>query len=861
MGKRAHPDTIALDSLPSELLAELGQELPAPCKPQLNHKLKPQPAKSKKNQRKAKARQDKQSKKLMRQELLDQIKANSIKDPHLSELLTHSARLGQKDTKKQSLKRAKLTEEAGLKVTYEPLLREVKVIDYDLYEAIEPTPKAPTHQSPKLLSQAWPKAELLAESSSSSNASDIEGLSDADSPQFSFWPAERQTVERRAAIEAARRELPILNMEQELVEATAEHMFLIVAGETGSGKSTQLPQFLLETGFCKYGRIGVTQPRKVAAIALASRVADELGYKLGQEVGYQVRHDAEHVTEATQIKFMTDGILMREIESDFLLKAYSIVVIDEAHERTVNTDILIGLLSRIAVLRWEEFVGGRLAAPLKVVIMSATLRTSEFSENDKLFKVPPPIVTIEARQFEVMVHHSKTSDLLNYFNKCLHKVTKLHSDLPEGNVLVFLTGKKEVLQMAAALKRDLPADEVKVLPLFSMLSQKRQMKVFEPPSGKRMIVVATNVAETSLTLPGIKYVIDSGLEKRKVFEGRLQVSKHVVTWISKASAQQRTGRAGRTGPGHCYRLYSNAAFGHFEDFRPPEILAIPISLSVLRLKALGIKDASKFPYPTSPSDESLKDALRFLTGLGALQAAPKADFTAVTDLGRYMSALPVHPRYSKLLILGIHHKIEKLVVLAASALSVEQIFIEVSDLSEKSKRNAAYKKTHAHWQSRKSDITGLVSVLKASVEHVLEGNSIESFAETNSLNVKGLKEALDLAQQLYGILQKMKGKKPPKSLECFKKTRNLYKHEDTLLELVCTVFSDQLARRGEAVDGGPVAYTTGSEKAVFIHPSSYMFRKAPPEYISFVELINTKRTYARIVSEVSRSLAARLNFI
>jgi HrpA-like RNA helicase len=863
MGKRAHPDTIPLESLPPDVLAALGEDLPKKSRHVQRPKL--QPVKSKKNQRKDQARRDKQAKNLRRQELLDQIKANSIKNPQLSELLAQSGRLGQKDSKRQSLKRAKLAEDVGLKVDYEPLFREVKVIEEDFAEDAHETPVFVSRPAPAVISLAWPKADFLGESSDvSESAASEEG--EASAPEFSFWPKSRRQVSRLASVEAGRRELPILNMEQELVEAVAEHTFVIVAGETGSGKSTQLPQMLLEAGFCEYGRIGVrpiqiTQPRKVAAIALATRVSEELGVTLGQEVGYQVRYDAEFVSEGTLIKFMTDGILMREVESDFLLKGYSVIVVDEAHERTVNTDILIGLLSRIASLRWEEYVAGRLKAPLKIVIMSATLRTSEFAENPRLFKETPPIVKIEARQFEVTLHHSKYSDKDDCFRKCLQKVVKLHSDLPEGNVLVFLTGKKEVLQMQAALKRELPVDETKVLPLFSMLSQKRQMKVFAPPEGKRMIVISTNVAETSLTLPGIKYVIDSGLEKRKVYEGRLQVSKHVVTWISKASAQQRSGRAGRTGPGHCYRLYSNAAYGHFEDFRPPEITSVPISLSVLRLKALGIKDAKTFPFPTAPSDESIREGLRFLMEIGALQTSQRPDFTEVTELGRYMSALPVHPRYSKLLILGIHFKLEKLTVLAAAALSVEQIFLDLSDHAEKTKRTAVFKKTHGHWQSRKSDITGLVKVLKASVKHALTGEPISAFADEHALNSKGITEALDLAQQLYGILQKMQGKKAPKSLECFRKSRSLKKHEDQLLELVVTVFKDQIAQRGEAVEGGPVVYTAESGKQLCIHPSSFLFRKAPPEFISYIELIDTKRTYARTVTEVPRSLAAQLNFI
>ena len=272
----------------------------------------------------------------------------------------------------------------------------------------------------------------------------------------------------------------------------------------------------------------------------------------------------------------------------------NVIIIDEAHERTINTDILLGLL-------------------LKLVIMSATLRVSDFTDNKNLFNDCPPVINIDSRQYPVTLHFAKTTNTEKYIDLVVEKTKKIHKNLPPGGILIFLPGKKDLLSVKSLLKSVLPVFETQILCLYSMLSIKKQLKIFKPYENKRLIVVSTNVAETSITIPNIVYVIDTGLEKIKVYSGQLMMSKYITTYISQASAMQRSGRAGRTSPGHCYRLYSNAAYNNvFSQFRNPEICNSPLSTIILQLKAIGIKNVLKFPFPTVPSEVSLQESLQIL---------------------------------------------------------------------------------------------------------------------------------------------------------------------------------------------------------------------------------------------------------
>lgn len=474
----------------------------------------------------------------------------------------------------------------------------------------------------------------------------------------------RETVERKPSvfvevhrseeIQMARLKLPILAEEQQIMELINENAVVIIAGETGSGKTTQIPQFLYEAGYALKKQIAVTEPRRVAAISMSHRVAEEMNMST-KEVSYLIRFEG-NVTDATKIKFMTDGVLLKEVQSNFLLDKYSVIILDEAHERSVYTDILIGLLSRIVPLRHKK------NDPLKLIIMSATLRLEDFTENARLFKIPPPVFKVDTRQFPVTVHFNKRTNE-NYLKEAFNKAVKIHTQLPDGGILIFVTGQQEVQTLVRKLRKAFPMrhkkqivdqsaekrhskkkKKIKVipqidlddysvaddflsnseeeeindeesdtevvattqplwtLPLFSLLPTEKQAEVFKaPPIGCRLCVVSTNIAETSLTIPNIKYVIDTGKTKLKLYDKVTGVTSYAVTWTSKASADQRAGRAGRLGPGHCYRLYSSAVFNdEFPQFSIPEIQQKPVDDLFLQLKCMHIRNVANFPFPTAP---------------------------------------------------------------------------------------------------------------------------------------------------------------------------------------------------------------------------------------------------------------------
>lgn len=460
-------------------------------------------------------------------------------------------------------------------------------------------------------------------------------------------------VHRTEEIQTARLKLPILAEEQQIMELINENSVVIIAGETGSGKTTQIPQFLYEAGYALKQQIAVTEPRRVAAISMSQRVAEEMNLT-SRDVSYLIRFEG-NVTESTKIKFMTDGVLLKELQSDFLLSKYSVVILDEAHERSVYTDILIGLLSRIVPLRIKR------NNLLKLIIMSATLRLEDFTENRRLFKIPPPVFKVETRQYPVTVHFNKRTNE-NYLKEAFNKAVKIHTKLPDGGILIFVTGQQEVKFLVRKLRKAFPlrhkekvlemADRLKsrkkvqiipeinlddysvcddfvsnseselsdsdddgdsviattqplwTLPLFSLLPSAKQTAVFKPPPpGCRFCVVSTNVAETSLTIPNIKYVIDTGKTKMKLYDKVTGVNSFVVSWTSKASADQRAGRAGRLGPGHCYRLYSSAVFNNeFPQFSIPEIQQKPVDDLFLQMKCMNIHKVVNFPFPTAPGE-------------------------------------------------------------------------------------------------------------------------------------------------------------------------------------------------------------------------------------------------------------------
>uniref|UniRef100_A0A914Y129 RNA helicase n=1 Tax=Panagrolaimus superbus TaxID=310955 RepID=A0A914Y129_9BILA len=507
-------------------------------------------------------------------------------------------------------------------------------------------------------------------------------------------------VQRDPEIENKRSKLPIFAEEMNIVEAINENAVVIVSSETGSGKTTQIPQFLYESGYTSKGHlIGITEPRRVAAISMSHRVGVELNDP--SKVSYQIRFEGNR-TDNTKILFMTDGVLLKELQTDLMLSKYSVIIIDEAHERSMFSDVLIGLLSRICFLRAKK------SFPLKLIIMSATLRLSDFTQKRLFPSMTPKVIKVEARQFPVQLHFErKTPD--DYLEAAYKKVCNVHEKLPDGAILVFLSGQGEVKRLLKLLTQRYPMkgknvrghltknrdkkkavkeklklssfaqqastlldgktistkpeaeDDTKAdldefgvadcgildddfddssihfggdlppppaglsplycLPLYSLLSSAKQQRVFQPPpEGTRLCVIATNVAETSLTIPNIRYVVDSGKEKRRDYDPITGVSQFNIHWISQASAEQRSGRAGRVQAGHAYRLYSSAMFEDFTVFSQPEIMNKPVDQLVLHLKAMNIVKISNFPFPTPPLPDQLEIAEKRLRLMGALSS-------------------------------------------------------------------------------------------------------------------------------------------------------------------------------------------------------------------------------------------------
>ncbi|XP_058129557.1 probable ATP-dependent RNA helicase kurz [Anopheles ziemanni] len=680
-------------------------------------------------------------------------------------------------------------------------------------------------------------------------------------------PATYIHVERDSSIQAARLKLPILAEEQVIMETISENKITILAGETGSGKTTQIPQFLYEAGYAERGLIGITEPRRVAAISMSKRVALEMNLST-DVVSYLIRYEG-NVTDRTKIKFMTDGVLLKEIEVDFLLNKYSCIILDEAHERSVYTDILMGLLSRIVRLREKRGTN-----PLRLIIMSATLRVRDFTENKKLFLDVPPVISIDSRQYPVTVHFNRTTPA-DYLRDAFLKTVKIHTTLPDGGILVFLTGQKEVNTMVRKLRKMFPAldagerstdatagerreeagvedednfdnilrgkkarkksqtqgkknrrpslmvprlpqidldaydlphaddtegdlrdvndsgselddedgmdlrdeddldgvSELKknqplwVLPLYAMLPPDKQQRIFQPPPpGARLCVVATNVAETSLTIPDIKYVVDCGRQKTKLYDKTTGVTAFVVTYTSKASANQRAGRAGRVAPGHCYRLYSSAVFNdEFVEYAPPEVQQKPVDGLVLQMKCMGIDKVINFPFPSPPDPVQLQVAEQRLLKLGALEEiilqgdAPgkkSQTLTRVTDLGRTMAAFPVAPRFAKVLALSHQHALLPYAICLVAALSVQEVLEEIAltedgPQNENSKR---WRQKRKGWAGQgESLLLGDPMILLKTVgaaEHANSKGLLEAFCVENGIRVKAIREIRKLRVQL-----------------------------------------------------------------------------------------------------------------
>lgn len=672
-------------------------------------------------------------------------------------------------------------------------------------------------------------------------------------------------VSRKQKIEQQRKNLPIAAVERRLVEEVRNNDTLIIVGETGSGKTTQLPQYLFKWGFCRDGGIiGITQPRRVAAITVAKRVAEECGIPLGQKVGYAIRF--EDVTSGqTKIKYMTDGLLLREALLDPYLSKYSVIIVDEAHERTIHTDVLLGLLKNVQKARSKSINGvvntdhnnsnngyaleeridnqndGILKScqvkkynPLKLIIMSASLDARVFSEYFGGAKA----VHVQGRQFPVDIFYTHKPET-DCIDAALITIFQIHLEEGPGDVLVFLTGQEEIESVERLIHerlRQLPECSRKLLtfPIFSSLPSEKQMRVFMPsPAGHRKVILATNIAETSVTIPGIRYVVDPGLVKARTYDPKMGVDSLIIVTTSKAQALQRSGRAGRDGPGKCYRLYQESFFEKLTDSTLPEIKRCDLSNVVLQLKALGIDDVINFDFIEKPDRTAVVNSLWSLYLLGAVTEDNK-----LSDVGRQMARLPLDPVYSKALIVASQFGCLKEMLICVAMLSVESIFYAPREKLEES-RNAL-----KSFASPEGDHLTLLNVYRAADEFFQKNKMVHSeekaeknlrkWCKDNYINSRSLKHARDIHSQIVRNVEQM----GLRITSC---------EDDTLLLRRCLAASFFLKAAMKQPDG---AYrVTLSGLIVQIHPSSVLFR-AKPECIVFNELVHTNHSYVRNVSRI-----------
>ena len=645
------------------------------------------------------------------------------------------------------------------------------------------------------------KTELvkgLASSSSSESQSDSESESDEE--------------DGLSDIERSRRLLPIYPYREKLLAAIRDNKILIIVGETGSGKTTQIPQFLHEIGYTRQGKIACTQPRRVAAMSVSARVAEEMGVKLGHEVGYSIRFE-DCTTDKTILKYMTDGMLLREFMIQPDLSSYSVIMIDEAHERTLHTDILFGLVKDLS----------RARSDLKILISSATMDAEKFSE----FFDGAPIFGIPGRRYPVDIYYTKAPEA-DYLEAVVITVLQIHVTQPFGDILVFLTGQEEIESAAELLTtrtRGLGTKiaELIILPIYSTLPSDMQAKIFEAtPEGARKVVLATNIAETSLTIDNIIYVIDCGFCKQTSFNPRTGMESLVVTPISKASARQRAGRAGRVAPGKCFRLYTLWSYeNELDENQVPEIQRSNLANVVLILKSMGIDDIVNFDYMDPPPSETLIKALEQLYALGALN-----DEGDMTRLGRRMAELPVDPMLGKTIMTATQFGCVNEVIVISSMLSVgNAIFYRPKD--------KAIHADNARMNFFKfgGDHLTLLNVFKQWEE--VSYNS--QWCSENFIQVRSMKRARDIRDQLNELCQRVE----------IEVNTDPCPDETLVLKAFTAGFFFNTARLHKS----GFYRTVKNAHSVLIHPSSSIY-KEHARWVIYHELVLTTKEYMRQVSAI-----------
>ncbi|EMK6740329.1 ATP-dependent RNA helicase HrpA [Vibrio cholerae] len=612
--------------------------------------------------------------------------------------------------------------------------------------------------------------------------------------------------------------LPVSQKRDDIAKAIAHHQVVIVAGETGSGKTTQLPKICAELGRGKYGLIGHTQPRRLAARSVANRIAEEMETELGGFVGYKVRF-TDQISDQTQIKLMTDGILLAEIQNDRFLNQYDTIIIDEAHERSLNIDFILGYLKQLLPRRPD----------LKVIITSATIDPERFSKHFN----NAPIIEVSGRTYPVEVRYRPLAgdDDSESDRDQLEGIFQAVDELCDeglGDILIFMNGEREIRDTADALsKRNLRDTEI--VPLYARLSAGEQNKIFQPHAGRR-IVLATNVAETSLTVPGIKYVIDPGTARISRYSYRTKVQRLPIEPISQASANQRKGRCGRTEEGICIRLYSEEDFLSRPEFTDPEILRTNLASVILQMTALGLGDIEAFPFVEAPDKRNIQDGVRLLEELGAINDQIKDPKKRLTESGKQLARLPIDPRLARMVLEASKFGCLKEVMIIASALSIQDPRERPSD-----KQQSADDK-HRRFNHEDSDFLTLVNLWHyiGQQQKALTSNQFRRQCKLDYLNYLRVREWQDVYTQLHQSTREM-GFKLNDELGSYHAV-----HSAILVGLLSHIgMKDQEKNEYH-----------GARNARFnIFPASGLFKKQP-KWVMSAELVETSKLWARVVAKI-----------
>lgn len=610
--------------------------------------------------------------------------------------------------------------------------------------------------------------------------------------------------------------LPVSQRKVEIQKLLSEHQVIVVAGETGSGKTTQLPKMCLELGFGNLGMIGHTQPRRIAARSVAARIAEELETELGGLVGYKVRFN-DQISDDTQIKLMTDGILLAEIQNDRFLNQYSCLIIDEAHERSLNNDFILGYLKQLLPRRRD----------LKLIITSATIDVERFSKHFN----NAPIIEVSGRTYPVEVRYRPVveEDDQDQLQGILNAVDELQAE-GRGDILIFMNGEREIRDTAEALQKQ-NLKHTEILPLFARLSAQEQNKIFHP-SGLNRIVLATNVAETSLTVPGIKYVIDPGTARISRYSYRTKVQRLPIEPISQASANQRKGRCGRVSEGICIRLYSEEDFNSRPEFTDPEILRTNLASVILQMTALGLDDIEAFPFVDAPDERHIQDGVKLLEELGAFETVQtkSGEKRLLTRVGRQLAQLPVDPRLAKMILSAVNFGCVYEMMIIVSALSIQ-------DPRERpQEKQQASDEKHRRFADKKSDFLAFLNLWRYLQEQQKESskNQFRRQCQKDFLNYLRIREWQDIYHQIRLTVREM-------SLPINSEKAEYQQIHTALLSGLLSHIGLKEAEKQQYL---------GARNAHFaIFPNSVLFKKQP-KWVMAAELVETSKLWGRMVAEI-----------